>query len=152
MSLPFPPLPKIFKDPTPHPPFPPYWPVKEFVAMWASLSLEQKRQRHGDKSCWGHSYLWTWQKIRLCDRVWSHLMMAQKLLSTWWILFFVLVASSVTMSFMSEFVSEKPLVPPPPPYSHPFANFGSPEHPPPSLHVILLLPKAKYRYKTYDKL
>jgi hypothetical protein len=23
---------------------------------------------------------------------------------------------------------------------------------PPLLHVILLLPKAKYRYKTYDKL
>lgn len=109
-----------------------------------------KRQRHGDKSCWGHPYLWKWQRIRLRDRVWSHLMMAKKLLSTWWILFCIGPIFRYH-EFLSEFVSENlsfllllllraTLLPT-------LATLS-----PPLLHVILLLPKAKYRYKTYDKL
>lgn len=72
-----------------------------------------KRQRHGDKSCWGHPYLWKWQRIRLRDRVWSHLMMAKKLLSTWWILFCIGPIFRYHEFFLSEFVSENPSLRPP---------------------------------------
>jgi hypothetical protein len=129
---------------TPRPPFPEIDRQKNLLQCeW--VWVRTMRQRHGDKRCWGHAYLWTWQRIRLRDRVWSHLMMAKKLLSTCWILFCIGPIFRYHEFFVRICVSENPsfllltaiLLP----------TLASLSPPPFSLHVILLLPKAKYRYK-----
>ncbi len=136
MSLHFPPLlspPKILKVPTLISAFLSQIDRQRNLLQCERVWVRTKRQRHGDKRCWGHPYLWnmTKNKIAWSGLVWSHLMMAKKLLSTWWILFCIGPIFRYHEFFCQNFVSENTsflllLL-----TAHPFCQLWLPWAPPP---------------------
>lgn len=144
MSLHFPPLPlpKYWRSPHPH------LPISQIDRLRNLLQCEQvwvrtKRQRHGDKRCWGHPYLWNMTKNKIAwsglvslddgQKAFEHLMdpfLYWSHLPLPWV-FFVRIFVSENPSFLLLLTATL------------FAYFGSPELPLPFVTCYFITTKSQ---------